>query len=90
MVISSGDRWRFKVFFMKVKAAAIAGFGDVALEDLAFLIDCTPEVDHLAMSFTYISSRDHFHCRKPLIRLTRCLQISPANIDPNLFHQWRL
>lgn len=38
---------------------------------------------------TYISSRCHFQCLKPRIRLTRWRRISAANSGPNLFHQSR-
>lgn len=27
----------------------VAGFGDVALQDLAFMIDCPPQLNHLAV-----------------------------------------
>ena len=52
--------------------------GDVALEDLALMINRPPQVMPLAVDVGYAalrvtntSSRCHFHCRKPFIRLTR-------------------
>lgn len=38
---------------------------------------------------THISSRCQRQCRKPRIRLTRCLRMFAANSGPNLFHHHR-
>ncbi|MDX3899289.1 MAG: hypothetical protein QHC40_02025 [Sphingobium sp.] len=57
MVIASGDPWRFSAFFMKANAALFtAGLRDIALEDLAFVIDGAPEIIISPLIFT--SHRD--------------------------------
>lgn len=57
----------------------IAGFGDVAFEDIAFLIDRLLQIYHLAVEVgfaalrvTYISSRRQRQWRKPRMREMRC------------------
>lgn len=71
------------------RSSLVACPGDVALQNLALVVDGSPEVDHLPFSFTYISLRCQRQWRMPRIALTRCRRTSPANIDPNRCHQWR-
>lgn len=50
MVMVSTSPWRLRVLFINRKSCGfIAGFSDVTLEDLTFVIDRTPEVHHLAV-----------------------------------------
>lgn len=72
----------------------VAGLGDVTLQNLALLVDGTPQIMHLcadvgyaALRVTYISSGCHCQCLNPFIRDTRCLRISAANNGRNRFHQ---
>ncbi len=51
------------------RGSFVAGFRDIALQDLAFVIHRTPEVDHFTI--TYISSRCHRQCLNPRIWFTR-------------------
>ena len=46
------------------RSVLVAGLGDVALENRPLVIDSAPQVDHLAVIFTYISSRCHRQWRK--------------------------
>lgn len=46
VVIPWGEPWRFGTFFMKGRSGRLfTGFGNVALEELALVIDRPPEID---------------------------------------------
>jgi hypothetical protein len=47
VVIAAGEPWRFRAFLMNRRAAAFPALGDVTLENLALLVDGSPEVNHL-------------------------------------------
>ena len=66
----------------------IAGFRDEALEDFSFVIDGAPEVVRLAVDLHVHLIEMPAAVPTPRIAFTRCPRILPANIGPNLVHQY--
>lgn len=48
VVIVQGEPWRLSLLHEPHGCVPVAGPGDIALEDLAFLVDRRPQVDHLS------------------------------------------
>lgn len=63
---------------------------NIALKNLAFVIDSTPQIVRLAVDFYEHLVKVPAPLATACSRLTRCRRISAAKIGPNLFHHKRM